>query len=135
MSLPRSITPAERQVVELLWADKRVKQIARLLGVTVPTVRTQIRSAAAKLPNPHGLPAVSLIRSFDDHDYYPSVELRDTREEADALATEWKKDDDREGMGSSYGRKGQPAKRVIVVAEIVATIELTPRDESGRPLT
>jgi DNA-binding CsgD family transcriptional regulator len=73
-SLPRSITPAERQVVEQLWADKRVREIARLSGVHVATIRSQIRSVAAKLPNPHGLPAVKLIRSFDPANIERAVE-------------------------------------------------------------
>lgn len=65
MTLPQTITPTQRQVVDRLWAGKRVRVIARELGMQVGTVRSHIRAVATKLPNPHNLPAVRLIRTFD----------------------------------------------------------------------
>lgn len=63
--LPRSITATQRKVVDLLWAGHRVRVIAKLLGMEVSTVRAHIRTVAAQLANPHDLPAVRLIRTFD----------------------------------------------------------------------
>lgn len=64
-TLPRSITATQLKVIELLWSGRRVREIAKVLGMKVPTVRTHVRIVAAQLPNPHNLPAVRLIRSFD----------------------------------------------------------------------
>lgn len=65
LQLPRTITPTQRQVIDLLWEGKRVKAIAKELGMTAATVRSHIRSVAAKLENHHNLPAVRLIRTYD----------------------------------------------------------------------
>lgn len=64
-TLPRTITATQRKVIELLWAGKRVRVIAKELGMKVPTVRTHIRIVVGQLANPHNLPAVRLIRTYD----------------------------------------------------------------------
>lgn len=65
MTLPRTITPTQRQIIDLLWAGRRVKAIAKELGMSVATVRSHIRAVAGKLENHHNLPAVRLIRTYD----------------------------------------------------------------------
>lgn len=42
-----------------------MRVIAKELGMKVPTVRAHIRTVAGQLPNPHDLPAVRLIRTYD----------------------------------------------------------------------
>lgn len=64
-ALPRSITATQRKVIDLLWAGMRVHVIAKKLEMRVPTVRAHIRTVAAQLANPHQLPAVRLIRTYD----------------------------------------------------------------------
>jgi hypothetical protein len=63
-----------------------------------------------------------------NHEYYATVEFRETREDADALAAEWVREGLAGNMGNSYyGR----TKVVVVVAEVLSSSPLPQTDLSG----
>jgi DNA-binding CsgD family transcriptional regulator len=56
------LSPREREVLELLTEGMRAAAIAEYFVVSMPTVRTQIRSILAKLDVSSQLEAVALFR-------------------------------------------------------------------------
>lgn len=58
------LTPREREVLELLSAGMRAAAIAEHFVVTMPTVRTQIRSILSKLEVGSQLEAVAMLRQL-----------------------------------------------------------------------
>lgn len=58
------LSPRERQILEMLAAGKRVKDIARKLGVTTATVHTHVRNAIARLEVDTRTEAVALAVRF-----------------------------------------------------------------------
>jgi DNA-binding NarL/FixJ family response regulator len=60
------LTPREREVLGGLVAGKRAAAIARESGVSLATVRAQIRSVLAKLGASSQLEAVALARELDE---------------------------------------------------------------------
>lgn len=57
------LTPRQDEIACLLADGKSVILIAAELRCSVATVRAHIRTIAQVIPNPHGLPAVRLIRA------------------------------------------------------------------------
>lgn len=55
------LTPRQRRVVELLADGLSCPQIARKLGIALPTVRQHVRDIAARLPGDQ--PALRRIRA------------------------------------------------------------------------
>lgn len=60
-----SLTPREREVLELLGAGRPVRQIAQTLGSSPATVRSQVRSVRRKLGVHSQLAAVAALRGGD----------------------------------------------------------------------
>lgn len=56
------LTPRQEEIALLLHDGKSVVEIAVELRCSVATVRTHVRTVAQVIPNPHGLPAVRLIK-------------------------------------------------------------------------
>jgi DNA-binding NarL/FixJ family response regulator len=63
-----SLTPRERQVLDLLRRGVRVRAIAAYLGLSESTVRSQVRAVLRKLGVRSQLAAVALLRSVDEVD-------------------------------------------------------------------
>jgi DNA-binding NarL/FixJ family response regulator len=61
-----SLTPRERQVLDLLRHDNRVRGIALQLGLSESTVRSQMRSVLRKLDVRSQLAAVAALRALDE---------------------------------------------------------------------
>lgn len=55
-----TLTPRQRRVVELLADGLSCPQVARKLGIALPTVRAHVRSIAAHVPG--DLPALRRVR-------------------------------------------------------------------------
>jgi DNA-binding NarL/FixJ family response regulator len=60
----RSLTPRQLEVAQDVKRGLKPEAIARHLGVSIHTVRTHIRGIALLLENPHGLPALTLVRRW-----------------------------------------------------------------------
>lgn len=59
------LTPRQREIADLICLHKLTcVAIARRLNSPVATVRSHVRGIAARLANPHGLPAYKLIESY-----------------------------------------------------------------------
>lgn len=64
------MTPREKEVAEAIArrdASGRyptLGEVAQRLGVKVSTVNAHLRTLSLKIPNPHGLPAQRLVRSW-----------------------------------------------------------------------
>ncbi|WP_028644882.1 helix-turn-helix transcriptional regulator [Nocardioides sp. URHA0020] len=61
-----SLTPRERQVLDLLRHGIRVRGIASMLGLSESTVRSQVRSVLRKLDVRSQLAAVAMLRAMDE---------------------------------------------------------------------
>lgn len=67
----RRLTARERQVAEEICrrdAQGRfpdMRDVAKRLGMKTSTAKAHLRTLALRLPNPHGLPAQRLVRSFE----------------------------------------------------------------------
>lgn len=61
-----SLTPRERQVLDLLRHGVRVRSIASMLGLSESTVRSQVRSVLRKLGVRSQLAAVAMLRAIDE---------------------------------------------------------------------
>lgn len=61
---PHALTKRELQIAVLLGEGATVVEVARQISCPLSTVRVHVRAIARKLPNPNGLPAVRLIRSW-----------------------------------------------------------------------
>lgn len=60
-----TLTPREREVLDLLADGKRAQAIADTFVVSLPTVRTQVRAVLGKLGVASQLEAVALVRALD----------------------------------------------------------------------
>lgn len=59
------LTPRQRQIADLICLHGlSVVAIAKRLRIQVTTARFHVRAIAERIPNPHGLPAYRLIRSY-----------------------------------------------------------------------
>lgn len=59
------LTPRQREISDLICVEKlSVVAIAKRLKMPLSTARAHVRGIAQRLPNPHGLPAYRLIRSY-----------------------------------------------------------------------
>lgn len=55
------MTPRQRQVAALVAEGKTYRQVGDALGMATRTVKCHVASIALQLPNPHNLPAKSLV--------------------------------------------------------------------------
>jgi DNA-binding NarL/FixJ family response regulator len=59
------LTPRQRQIADLIRIKGlSVVAIAGELGMPIATARAHVRGIARRLPNPNGLPAYRLIRTY-----------------------------------------------------------------------
>lgn len=67
----RRLTERERQVAEEICRRnargrfQTMEEVAKRLGMRTATAKSHLRTLALRLPNPHGLPAQRLVRSFE----------------------------------------------------------------------
>jgi DNA-binding NarL/FixJ family response regulator len=58
------LTPRQREIADLCLKGLSVVALAQRLGMPIATARAHVRAIAQRLPNPNGLPAYRLIRSY-----------------------------------------------------------------------
>jgi DNA-binding CsgD family transcriptional regulator len=58
------LTVRESEIATLVALGRPAKRIAAILNLSVHTVEKHIENAAAKLPNPHSLPARGVICEY-----------------------------------------------------------------------
>jgi len=60
-----ALTPRQRQIADLICREQlSVVAIAHRLEMSLATARAHVRAIAQRLPNPNGLPAYRLIRTY-----------------------------------------------------------------------
>lgn len=67
MSGARGLTTRQIEIVAMVVRGDTVKEVARKLSISIHTARSHVQAIARNMRNPHGLPALKLIRASRPH--------------------------------------------------------------------
>lgn len=67
MSGARGLTARQIEIVTMVVEGNTVEAIAKKLSISIHTARSHVQAIARNMRNPHGLPALKLIRASPPH--------------------------------------------------------------------